>query len=297
MEYDVIIIGGGVSGLSAAQELVKQNLKICVLEAAPFVGGKPISAFVSPLKPPPQSASKEMIDQYLHSLAERNNEVQQRLPIEHGFRVYPENYNNLMKIMREISVEEGKCVEDYFTNEIELAKHIKIIPKNAKWTDRFLSVLEKYFFGLALYTPYILCEKRSLQYDEISIEKLFDLKNRSKELKECILMLTDSLSSGMPSKTSCLAVINILMNFYYAPNREKFRTFNRPTHLAWLQPWENHLIKNNVQIYKNTRVEHIQLMGYEEGNQAKIAEVVAIQDNVKKSSKQNTLFLLSPLMR
>ena len=33
MDYDVIIIGSGISGLTAASLLAKRKLKVCVIEA------------------------------------------------------------------------------------------------------------------------------------------------------------------------------------------------------------------------------------------------------------------------
>ena len=38
-EYDVIVIGAGVGGLTAASLLSKAGLSVCVLEKEPHVGG------------------------------------------------------------------------------------------------------------------------------------------------------------------------------------------------------------------------------------------------------------------
>lgn len=270
-EYDVIIIGGGPSGLTAAQELSEKNLKVCVLEAAPYIGGKPISAIEAPNTPPPLENSA--IKEYLATSPTQIENL--ALPWEHGFRVYPENYCNLMSIMEKIPHPSGGTVKEYFTNELMLAKNPHPIQKNTGFKNKLLSKLEAIFFGLALYTPFILCKNRALKYDEISVNDFFHLNNRSPEMKDVILFLTDSLSSGMLSRTSALAVINILLNFYYAPGRTGFRTFNRPTHLAWLDPWENHLKNLNVTIHKNTRV-----IGFNfHEHPLKIDTVVAMQND------------------
>lgn len=296
MEYDVIIIGGGVAGLTAAQELAEKNLKVCVLDAAPFVGGKPISAFTYPLIPPPQTSTKEDLEEYLTSKPEINTNVKRTLPIEHGFRVYPENYNNLLGIMKRIPTEEGKFVNDYLINTVYLADHPQRIPENKNWFAKLLSRIEKYFFGLSLVLPYISCAKRAEKYDEISVAELFDLENRSPELREVIFLLTDSLSSGMVANTSSLAVINILMNFFYAPDRKGFQTFDRPTHKAWLNYWEAYLNKLNVQIYKNTKVTNINLSGVDETNfdNVKVSEVKAIHENKQISFKGKYIICAIP---
>ena len=40
MKYDFIIIGCGISALYLLYLLQKQNLKVCILEKKPFIGGR-----------------------------------------------------------------------------------------------------------------------------------------------------------------------------------------------------------------------------------------------------------------
>lgn len=292
-EYDVIIVGGGTSGLVAAHELTEKKLKVCVLEAAPFVGGKPISASGNPLKALKKSASQADVDKFLTSHAEENTDVTHHLPTEHGFRVYPENYYNLLSIMQRIPTEGGKNVSDYLTNAIHLADYKAEIEDNTRWHEKLLAKLEKALFGLALYTPYVLCYERSLKYDEVAITDLFELDNRSLELQALILCLTDSLSSGMMSKASSLAVINILMNYYYAPNRTGFRTFDRPTHIAWINPWEKYLRQIGVEFHLNTKVTNFNLENTNEKN-ARVCEVVAVQNGEEKTFRGKYVICATP---
>lgn len=292
--YDVVIIGGGPSGLSAAQELTERNLKVCVLEASPFLGGKPIAALTYPYKCPKQSANKEEVDKFLKSPPSEDRTVENKLPVEHGFRVYPESYNNLLSIMRRIPTEDGRNVSDNLTNALHLAEYEAPIQNNKKWWHRILAKFEKVLFGLGLYTPYVVCYERSLKYDEIPITELFNLDERSPELQSLIVCLTDSLSSGMINKASSLAVINILMNYYYAPGRTGFRTFDRPTHLAWLQPWEKHLRGLGVTFHLNTRVVSFNLQNPDNDNELKVSEVIAIQNGEKKIFKGKYVICATP---
>lgn len=291
-DFDVLIIGAGPSGLSAAQELAEKNLKVCVLESSPFIGGKPISFMGYPFKIP-ENFTEE-------NLAGLKAEPQQNpidlLPIEHGFRVYPENYNNLISIMKRIPTENGGNVSDNFTNELCLPDYVIDLPKNKKLRDKLLAKIEAMIFGLAVYIPYIVCPNRSLNFDEISIEELFHLENRSPEMRELILCLTDSLSSGMLSEVSSLAVMNILMNYYYAPGRTGFRTFNCPTHIAWLKPWENYLKKLGVIVHLNTKVTHFNLKVIDdERHDIQVNEVVAECDGIKKTFKAKYVIAAVPV--
>lgn len=294
--YDVLIIGGGTSGLVAAHELAEKNLKVCVLEAAPFVGGKPIAALGNPLKTIKRNASKEEVEAFLKSKAEENTSLKNTLPVEHGFRVYPENYNNLLSIMRRIPVENGQNVSDYLTNVIHLASYINEFKGNRRWRDKLLAKLEKVLFGLALYTPYILCQERSLKYDEVAISDLFQIQNRSPELQALILCLTDSLSSGMLTYASSLAITNILMNYYYAPNRTGFRTFDRPTHIAWINPWEKYLRKLGVTFHLNTKVTNFNLGNIQEDTTkgACVNSVIATQNDKQVVFKAKYIICATP---
>lgn len=40
VEYDVVVIGGGLSGLAAARQLVESKKSVCIVEARDRVGGR-----------------------------------------------------------------------------------------------------------------------------------------------------------------------------------------------------------------------------------------------------------------
>lgn len=298
MEYDVLILGGGPAGLSAAHELAERKLKVCVLEAAPFIGGKPISALGYPFKPPDPVATDKELQAYLSAPPEQDRTVANKLPMEHGFRVYPENYNNLISLMKRIPTDEGVPVNSRLAKVVTSAPHIAPIEPNKSWRHYILSKLETVFFGLAAHVPFIVCQERAVKYDEISIDELFRLKKRSPELNDVVLQLTDSLSSGMLTKVSSHAVINILMNFYYSSKTAGFQTFDRPTHIAWLKPWEEYLNKLNVKIIKNNKVVHINLAGTEEScreQDIRVKEVIAIEEGKTKIYKAKYIISAIPV--
>ena len=80
MTKKVLVLGGGVAGMSAAHELAERDFEVVVLEARPIAGGKARSM------PVPGSGTDGRRD----------------LPGEHGFRFFPGFYRHLPDTMRRI---------------------------------------------------------------------------------------------------------------------------------------------------------------------------------------------------
>ena len=80
MSPRVVVLGGGVGGLSAAHELIERGFEVTVYETRDRAGGKARSM------PVPGSGSGGRPD----------------LPGEHGFRFFPGFYRHLPDTMRRI---------------------------------------------------------------------------------------------------------------------------------------------------------------------------------------------------
>ncbi len=81
----VIVIGGGVAGLTAAHELSERGFEVHIYESRPAWGGK--------------ARTQPVLGT---GIAGRQN-----LPGEHGFRFYPRFYRHVIDIMRRIPVGDG----------------------------------------------------------------------------------------------------------------------------------------------------------------------------------------------
>src|SRR5688500_20156152 len=79
----VIVLGGGVAGMSAAHELAERGFEVVVYEARDIPGGKARSL------PVPGSGTGGRTD----------------LPAEHGFRFFPGFYRHVPDTMRRIGVD------------------------------------------------------------------------------------------------------------------------------------------------------------------------------------------------
>src|SRR6478736_988205 len=123
----VVIIGGGVAGLSAAHELINRNFDVTVYEARAIPGGKARSVSV------PGSGKDGKKD----------------LPGEHGFRFFPRFYKHITSTLKEIPYKpSGKTVFENLveTSEIQMARFDKspvLLPARfPRSLDEFINILD-----------------------------------------------------------------------------------------------------------------------------------------------------------
>src|SRR5262245_42715386 len=106
MAQKVVVLGGGVAGLSAAHELVERGFDVEVYEALPIPGGKArsISAPGSGMLGP--------------------NGMRKDLPGEHGFRFFPRFYSHVTDTMKRIPFGSDGTVFDNLvdTTRVQLAR-------------------------------------------------------------------------------------------------------------------------------------------------------------------------------
>src|SRR5262249_3153745 len=104
MPSRVIVLGGGVAGMSAAHELIERGFDVLVFERRDIAGGKARSVPVSDLGERTSG----------HQLADSDaNLVGHRLPGEHGFRFFPGFYKHVIDTMRRIPSFDGRSVASH----------------------------------------------------------------------------------------------------------------------------------------------------------------------------------------
>src|SRR5271170_1931450 len=110
MSARVIILGGGVAGMSAAHELAERGFEVVVLERRYIAGGKARSLRVTD-------------DGHGgHQLAgNARGSVGHRLPGEHGFRFFPGFYKHVIDTMRRIPSFDGRKVADHLVPTTRVA--------------------------------------------------------------------------------------------------------------------------------------------------------------------------------
>ncbi len=251
---DVLVIGGGVGGLSAAQELAERDIDVTVCEAHGRFGGKARSI---PIDDEPT------------------------LQGEHGFRFFPAFYDHVVDTMARIPDGDG-TVEDNLvvTGETLIARpdgpdrvadtHT---PESVRgWLDalrpafaddlpasdvRF--VLERLLYLLTA------CEKRREQeLDQVSWWEFIDADNRSQALRDRLSYATQSLVALRPEVGSARTIGTIFLQLLFGQldtEKPTERILNGPTSEAWIDPWVSYLDSLGVALRANTPVDRLAFDG------------------------------------
>src|ERR1700739_2804643 len=109
MSTRVLVLGGGVAGMSAAQELIERGFEVVVLERRDIAGGKARSLRVT----------DDGDGGSGHQLADVGNAgrpIGHRLAGEHGFRFFPGFYKHVIDTMRRIPSFDGRKVADHLVS-------------------------------------------------------------------------------------------------------------------------------------------------------------------------------------
>ncbi len=261
MSNTVAVLGGGVGGLSAAQELAERGFDVTVFERRPNFGGKARSI------PVPNSATPG----------------RKPLPGEHGFRFFPSFYKHLPDTMKRIPFA-GKSVFDnfVFSTRVEIARTGKVafleptyFPKTLDdWTTVFKSLFanlgipddELLFFIDRLLVLLTTCQERRLaEYENIAWWDFIDAKNKSLSYQRYLGEgLTRSLVAMKAeiSSTRTVGYIDLQLMLGLMCSPEGFdRLLDGPTNEAWIDPWIAYLKTLGVKLQGNSLVRALQLDG------------------------------------
>lgn len=241
----VLVLGGGVGGLTAAHELAERGFDVTVVEWRPDFGGKARSMDV------PDSAAGRRLP----------------LPGEHGFRFFPGFYRHLPDTMARIPLGGGHVVDHLVpTSRILLAQEggrpelIAIAERPATGTDfvaalRFLrdfaasvTVPTAEFAAFAAGLMKLLCacdERRYQEYDLQSWWEFSGAEQRSAAFQKFLANgLTRTLVAArareMSARTGGLILCQLALDLVRADGRMS-RVLDGPTSDRWITPWLAHL--------------------------------------------------------
>ncbi|MBR0693579.1 FAD-dependent oxidoreductase [Bradyrhizobium lablabi] len=261
MTNKVVVLGGGVAGLSAAHELVERGFTVEVYEKALTLGGKAQSntyAVGGPGKP---------------------------LPGEHGFRFFPGFYQHLPDTMSRIPFSASNVLNNLVTaKQTGVAQETKplfvfltYIPKTLQdwlmvlqdWFDRAelgLKSGEAEFFVACLLDFMSTCTKRRLA--KLEYKKWWDYVDAPSHSiqyqKLCAAGLTRSLVAMKAEEASTRTVGTILVQMMMAMTSQAAtmdRVLNAPTNDAWIKPWTDYLSAQGVTFHVGHDVQSLQFDG------------------------------------
>jgi uncharacterized protein with NAD-binding domain and iron-sulfur cluster len=242
----VLVLGGGVAGMSAAHELAERDFEVVVLESRPIAGGKARSM------PVPGSGTDGRRD----------------LPGEHGFRFFPGFYRHLPDTMRRIPFggeRDGVLSNLVPATRVQMARAggAEIIgpahlPGSVAELDLAFRALFAYATSLGIaadeqahFADRLLllltsCEKRRFaEYEHQSWWEFSGAQRRSAAYGKFLAdgltrTLVAAKAREMSARTGGYILLQLLFDLS-RPGGQADRVLNGPTNDVWIDPWLAHL--------------------------------------------------------
>jgi uncharacterized protein with NAD-binding domain and iron-sulfur cluster len=257
MNKTVIILGGGVAGMSAAHELAERGFKVKVYERQPlYSGGKARSVDV------PGTASP----------------TGKCLPGEHGFRFFPGFYRHVTDTMKRIPVAgnlEGVFSNLVPTQRVVLARFgkppvisiinfpkslddLKVALEAVTHSDTGLTKQDAALFADKLWQLMTSCyERRNSEYERVGWWQFMEADSQSDAFRQYFVGgITRTLVAAQPKEVSSKTGGDILLQLLFLMGNPKAypdRVLNGPTNHAWLDHWNYHLKNLGVEYYSDHR--------------------------------------------
>jgi uncharacterized protein with NAD-binding domain and iron-sulfur cluster len=247
MAPSVLILGGGVGGMSAAHELVERGFAVTVLEKRDVPGGKARSLLVPGSAQPPNEP----------------------LPGEHGFRFFPGFYRHVIDTMARIPAGGGSVADHLVAASLEMLARmgkppIELLPhqphtlrelrrtlRTLFTADTGLSDDDIAFFALKLWQLMTACPDRALhEFENQSWMSFMDAARRSPAFNEYFVAgLTRCLVAARADEANVRAggvVLTQLVYGMFDDSTPLDRLLDGPTSPVWITPWREHLESRGV---------------------------------------------------
>lgn len=255
----VIVLGGGVAGLSAAHELAKRGYAVKVYEAKRDLGGKARSQYV----------------------AGTGKGGRGDLPGEHGFRFYPAFYRHLIRTMEEIPIDPSDLAGPSVASRLRACSEAGIGPADGLGLRRFLrrsptgmadvaGTMELYFkdlgvgpldaarFTLRVIRYFCACRRRrDDEYERISWWDYVEGSRYDPGFQRYIRAIPRIMVAMDPRSGSARTIGDISMQLlqdYASAGGHQDRTLIGPTSDAWIRPWQASLAQGGVEFHTGRRL-------------------------------------------
>ena len=274
----VVVLGGGVAGMSAAHELAARGFRVEVFERKPIAGGKArsISVEQSALGGPASRAP-------LPSTGADGRRRWLGLPGEHGFRFFPGFYRHIVDTMAGIPYGRGSVAQNLVdTTEVQIARFDRApillptrFPRSIGDLKLDLSAVisllggsvqipldEVVVFIDKMWRILTSCEERRfVEYERINWWDFIEAEGKSAGYQTCFGNgITRSLVAAKARRASTKTIgdifLQIVLNILQ-PGVSADRLLNGPTNDVWMNPWLEHLLNQGVTYHLNAEVRAI----------------------------------------
>lgn len=260
MSKHVIILGGGVAGMSAAHELIERGFRVTVFEKQACIpGGKARSVDVPKTK----------------------TEQTRALPGEHGFRFFPGFYKHIIDTLKRIPYHTTEWKGSVYNNLVEcedimmarikqktiyLPSHfprsgrdLKMISDSIKILKSVLKPGELDLIGNKVWQLMTSCELRRIHdYERLGWWEFTEASAYSEEYQSLFVNgLTRTLVAAKAETCNTKTNGNILLQMIFDllnPFKQNDRILNGPTNDVWLFPWLKYLKERGVEYFFNSEV-------------------------------------------
>ncbi len=263
MKNRVVVLGGGIGGLSAAHELAERGYDVEVFELKKIPGGK------SRTLPVPDSGT----------------DGRPNLPGEHGFRFFPSFYVHLPDTMKRIPSGAGRTAFDHLTQttRLELTQFgkpgivalsrfpqsladLKVILKDLFGTHIDLRPGEAEFFAERMWQVMTSCDAR--RYAELEMVSWWDFVGAATRSPAYQKFLAEGLSRSLVAARAqegsarTIGQIQVRLLFgLFEPGSSTDRVLDGPTSFVFLDPWVQHLQGLGVKYHHPWQVTSVDCTG------------------------------------
>jgi uncharacterized protein with NAD-binding domain and iron-sulfur cluster len=279
MRDHVIVLGGGVGGMSAAHELVERGFRVTVFEKGDTPGGKARSFGV------PNTGTNGRRD----------------LPAEHGFRFFPGFYRHLPDTMKRIPYgQDRRSVFDNLVDTTQMqilfeGKQNLIVPSRFPrsladiravlaasgylTTSTGLTQDDIQLYSERVWRLLTSCEeRRAEELEGQSWWDYIDAESRSRSYQAYLGRTPRVLVAADPKAANTKTVGDILLQLLFNlgdPGVAADRVLNGPTNEVWIGPWLTYLQARRVDYRFDTTVVGIRCAN------GRIAGVRVLDDGVE----------------
>jgi uncharacterized protein with NAD-binding domain and iron-sulfur cluster len=276
----VIVLGGGIGGLSAAHELIERGFSVRVFELRDVPGGKARSVVV------PSTVPRQNVGA-VH-LGRLTAPTRRDLPGEHGFRFFPRFYKHIIDTMARTPYRGSRSVAENLVDTTGTIfarfgrrplKLPTVTPSTVPELFTLVSDLGSLFgreigippedfafFGERIWQILTSCsERRMEEYEKVGWWEFVGAEQRSDDYQKLFgIGCTRSVVAAQAKLASTKTIGDMFVQYFFnlaEPGISADRVLNGSTNDVWIDPWLTYLRRRGVDYQLNTRVRSIEMDG------------------------------------